>query len=404
MRKFLTIIFLVLFTQVSLPGYAVAQDTVSVSKPVGYDVSNYVGAKRYRSQSQTRFVNERFTDNLFIALDGVVGAPRSSDYGFSASARMSMKKWWTPSLGARLSFGGGYTYSNFNDTKLKEFSASASVLFNLSSYVLGYSSARFCELSLVLGPGYSYCGNITPEHFFLIDLGLNVNLRLTRRLALNVEPGIPLRMNGNSFAYGFSTGVGLEYEFSENVSKPSGAGHFVVSTMTGFQFQNSVLARDMGIINSMGMHHAIAVGRQYSDYFSLRFSAVYSHDSWAEYYGGYEMPAKYYAFRVEGMLDVLKLLMHNHEDNRWGCGVVLGPQVGYMSKIDIESELEKHYVGLAYGLHGDYRVFDWLGVFVEPRFSIIPYTAPNSDSTSNNVCRNYYDSLFNFNVGLEIYL
>lgn len=404
MRNVVLAILLAMFAQVFQPVDMSAQDTVAVIKPVGFDAGNLVGAKRYRPQPHTRFVNERFSDNLFFALDGVVGAPRSADYGFSSTARLSMKKWFTPSLGARLSFGGGYVYSNFSNLRLNEYSASATILFNFSSYVLGYDNSRFCEISAVVGPGYSYCGNLFPEHFFLMDLGVNVNLRLTKRFAVNIEPGIPLRVNGKGLAYGFSTGVGVEYEFSENVSKPSGAGRFVVSLMGGFQFQNSVLTRDAGIGKTLGMHYAVGFGRRYSDYFSLRFAAAYSHDSWAEYYGGYKMPAKYYALRLEGLFDVLRLVMRNSENDRWGCGLVIGPEVGRMSKIDVESHLEKHYVGLVYGLHGDYRICKWLGVFLEPRFTAIPYTAPNDDSTSYNLSRNYYDSLFNFNFGIEISL
>lgn len=403
MRNIL-VILVVLSIQALFAGDLSAQDSTVVVKPVGFDAGNLVGAKRYRPQPYTKFHNDKFSDNLFFAFEGVAGAPRSADYGFSTSAHLSMKKWWTPSLGARFRAGGGYVYSNLNNTKLDEYFASAAVMFNFSSYVLGYDSSRFCEISAVIGPGYSYCGNMNPEQFFLLDLGLNVNLRLTKRLAVNLEPGIPMRINGKGLAYGFSTGVGMEYEFSKNVSKPSGAGRFFVSVMRGCQFQNSVLVRDAGVFNTLGAQYAVGIGREYSDYFALRFSAAHSFDTWAEYYGGFKMPAKYFALRLEGILDILRLCMNKSSDLKWGCGVIAGPEVGYLSKVDIESRLDKHYVGFVGGFYGDYRILKWLGVFVEPCFSIIPYTAPNNDSTSNNISKNYYDSLLKFNVGFEFHL
>ena len=130
----------------------------------------------------------------------------------------------------------------------------------------------------------------------------------------------------------------------------------------------------------------------------------YSKDTWAEYYGGFKMPARYFALRLEGILDILPLVMPDETSCCWGCGIVLGPEAGYMTKIDVESKLSKHYVGISVGARADYRILDFLTLFAEPHFSIIPYTAPNNDTTSHNVNRNYYDALLNFNVGVEIYL
>lgn len=378
--------------------------TVKRKAPVGYDAGNMVGARRYRPKPLTEFVNDSFGDNLSVALMGNVGVPESADYGFATSAGVAVRKMLTSYLSLRWDIGGGHVPYNFDASVSGIFSTSASVLFNLSSYVMGYDRTRFFEVSTVLGVGYDYRFGSVPEHSFVADLGFNVAMRISRRLAVLVEPSLPVRLSGGGMSYGFNAGVGLEYDFSGKVERPSGAGKYFISLMGGGQFQNSILVRDAGVANSLGMHYAFGLGRVFKDYYALRFSAAYSHDIWAEYYGGFRMPAKYYLLRFEGLVDVLRLAMQRSSEPRLGCGLVAGPEFGYMSKIDLESHMKRHYVGLAVGAHADCRIFDWLKIFVEPRFSLVPYPASNDDSTSPNVNRNYYDALFNFNAGIDIYL
>ncbi|MBQ7877323.1 MAG: hypothetical protein IJ314_02855 [Bacteroidales bacterium] len=382
-------------------------DTLSVAKGngrSGFDAGKMVGAGRYRPKAHTEFVNDRFSDNLSLTLDGIWGIPRSDDYGFPTGARLSLLKGISPSVAVRLNLGGGYVYYNRNASRLSELSASVSGLFNLSSYILGYDRTRFCELSTVIGLGYSYTGHMVPEHFFVADIGLNVNMRVSDRFSISVEPCLPIHLNGKGLAYGFSAGIGVGYDFSRNALKPSGAGKYFISLMGGGQFQNSSLVRETGIRNSLGMHYSVGFGRIFKDFFALRFSAAYSHDIWAEYYGGFKMPAKYYALRMEALFDILRLATRKSSNLRFGLGLVAGPEFGYMSKVDIESELGNHYVGIGMGVRADCRLCKWMGLFVEPRYSIIPYPASNDVPTSSNAYRNYFDSLFNFNAGIEIYL
>jgi hypothetical protein len=116
------------------------------------------------------------------------------------------------------------------------------------------------------------------------------------------------------------------------------------------------------------------------------------------------MPADYYALRLEGVLDVVRLALRKSYNGCFGAGVVLGPELGYMVKKDVGYSLKRQYVGLNIGLQGNCRLGKSVNLFVEPRFCLVPYTAQNDDSTSYNFNRNYYDSLFNLNLGLEIAL
>ena len=116
------------------------------------------------------------------------------------------------------------------------------------------------------------------------------------------------------------------------------------------------------------------------------------------------MPADYVCLRVEGMFDLLAPICKAETMRRFGCSIIAGPEVGYMCKRDLDSVLKKHYVGITGGLSADCRLSERISVFVEPRFSIIPYTAPNDVSTSPYFSRNYYDALLNFNIGIEVCL
>lgn len=389
-------------------GTAAAQDSLSVSgrvRPDGFDAGNLVGAGRSRAVNATPFVNNRTADNLSLQLTASTAAPRSSDYGFSFLSGLALQKWYTPSVGVRVCASGGYVPYNLNAEILPELNMSASVLFNLSSYVGGYDLSRMCEVSTLLGAGYSCVWEDGPEHFFVGNIGIDVNMRVSRRLSVHVEPYLPLRVNRDNLSFGFGTSVGLAYDFSENALAPTCAGRYFLILSGGLQVQNSALMRQASAADKLGFHTTLGVGRKFDDFFDLRLSASYSRNTWQVYYGGRRMPAQYYALRLEGMLDILRLAMRKSEVvSRFGCGVVAGPEMGIMYKKDLGYSLKKHYVGLATGVYADCRLGERVSLFLEPRFTLVPYTAFNDDSTSGNVDRNYYDSLFNFNIGLQIAL
>lgn len=404
MRRCAVIIFMLLLC---LSG-AAAQDSLSVServRPAGFDAGNLVSAGRSRASNISHFENEKFSDNLSLKAVTSVVAPKSSSYGFSSLYGLALQKWCTPSFGLRASALGGYIPYNFNGTVLPEVNVSAAALFNLSSYLGGYDVSRFCEVSTVLGAGYSWVGGCREEHTFVGSIGVDVNMRITRSLSVYIEPYVPVYVNSRSLDYGFGTTVGLAYDFSGNAVQPACAGRYFLTLAGGLQVQNSALMRKASAAEALGFHTTLGVGRRFTDFFDMRLSAAYSRNTWQVYYGGRRMPSEYYALRLEGVLDVVRLVMrHSDKVSSFGCGVVAGPEVGFMHKKDLGYSLKKYYVGMAAGVHADCRLGECVSLFLEPRFTFVPYTAPNDDSTSYNINRNYYDSLFNLNIGLEIAL
>ena len=405
MRRHPVIMFILMLLPVVT---AAAQDSLSVSgrtRPAGFDAGDMVAAGRSRATDVSLFVNEKFADNLSLQVVAASVVPRSSDYGFSFLSGLALQKSYTSSVGVRVAASGGYVPYNLTGKHVPEVYASASVLFNLSSYIGGYDQSRFCEVSTVLGVGYSCVWEGRPEHFLVGNIGVDVSMKVSRRLAVHLEPYVPVRVNHAGLAYGFGTSFGLAYDFSEKALSPTCAGRYFLTLSGGLQVQNSALIRRASAADRLGFHATFGVGRRFTDFFDLKLSAAYSKNTWQVYYGGQRMPAQYYALRLEGEFDILRFAMRNSETFcRFGCGVLAGPEMGVMFKKDLGYSLKKHYVGLAAGIHADYHLGERLRVFLEPRFTLVPYTAQNDDSTSYNFNRNYYDSLFNLNLGLEIAL
>lgn len=404
--RFARVISCLTALSLSLLGLA-AQDSLSVrewKKARGFDAGNMVESKRARAVHRSEFVRGKFRDNLSISAVAASQTPRSADYGFLYSAGLAVQKWFTPSVGVRVDALGGYMYGNRDGVLIPELLTSASVLFNLSSYIGGYDRGRFCEISTVLGAGYACEWNDEARHFFAGNVGLNVGMRIDPRVSVTLEPSLPLRVGGSGFSYGFATALGLSCDLSRSTSQASCAGKYFVSISGGLQVQNSALVKQSGTGDALGCAVSVGAGRRFADFFALRASAAYSRHVWAVYYGGYKMPSQYYSLRLEGVLDVVRLAMHKSYDGRFSGGVVLGPEFGYMVKKDIGYTLKRQYVGLSLGLHGNCSLGERFALFVEPRFTLVPYTAPNDESTSFNINRNYYDSLFNFVVGIEINL
>ena len=370
------------------------------------DASNYVGMRRARPKSHTLFVNEKAVDNLFLGVLGSASIPKTEDYGFMYGAGASALKWLTYSVGLRVDIEGGYRNSNMTGDRVPSLSAGASALFNVTSYIAGYDKRRFCEVSTVMGIGYSCWWDLMTTHYFTGNVGANVNFRINDRFSLYVEPYLPLHLGVGGLDYGFATKVGAYYDFSTQVYEPTIAGKYYVKFSAGVQTQNSELIKiaRQKAYNTAGMSFTLGAGRRFEDYFALQLSAVYSRHIWTVYYGGLRMPANYYAFRVEGVFDPLRLIMNKcgKEDFPLGCGIVLGPEAGCMFKRDLDENMVKHYVGFTGALQVNYRVAERYSIFMEPRMRILPYSAPHDVSTANNAYRNYYDGLFNFNVGLEI--
>ena len=75
-----------------------------------------------------------------------------------------------------------------------------------------------------------------------------------------------------------------------------------------------------------------------------------------------------------------------------------------MNKEDLRETLGRLYLGVSTGAQVKFRLTPLLALFVEPRFSIVPYAAPAVTGSGINSYQNYYDGVMNFNAGIELCL
>jgi hypothetical protein len=87
----------------------------------------------------------------------------------------------------------------------------------------------------------------------------------------------------------------------------------------------------------------------------------------------------------------------------FALSLILGPEMGRMSKKDINNSLIRaYYVGATVGIQGRCQFHKWVAAVLEPRVTFVPYTAPHADIAAPSDNMNYCDVLFNLNIGLEV--
>ena len=173
----------------------------------------------------------------------------------------------------------------------------------------------------------------------------------------------------------------------------------------GPQMQNSELVvKEMGIFNSIGPHFGITAGRWLNDFFALQASGFYSSDKWIRDIDGQLKDSRYIGLRVEGRFDPLMMIPGWKEKSGISVPVLFGPEAGYMHKDDRSMKIDKVYLGLTAAFQLRYKILDFLSLYLEPRFSIVPYYLDFHTNylDESGVRKTYYDGLVNVNFGIEI--
>lgn len=403
-----------------------AADTVKKVVDRGFDVSRMVNARRQRATDFTPFTNKPFLANTFVSAGLKTTKIMTEDYSFGLMGSLSFGKWLHEDHAVRMNFNVGTWRDNLDATLITGVEVNASYLFNLTSYVGGYRTNRFCEILIVAGPGYaSSLRNGKMSHAVSGHVGANLKLRLFKDIDFFVEPLGTIYSNGMAVSYAgnwrswlstFQTTCGLTYNIRQSKSPDSPAllprpdGWFIFVS-GGPHFQNSRLVyQTVGLGKSLGVHMNLGLGKYYTDWFAMRYSAAFSRGSWV-IYGDDEYPCNYFAARAEGAIDLIDLLRKDDKNSKFSASLLVGPEIGYMYKVDQDSDNPEHvpviksaYLGLTGGIQAKMYLGKRFAIALEPRFTLLPYDAPAHDESTNNKFRNYYDGVFNFNFGIEYML
>ena len=401
----------------SLAAEGVVDSTMLEGK---FNALRYSMQKRYRPKDEP-FVSGSFWDNTFVFAGGGVEklVPREPlSFGLGPVFRLGAGKWWRPYHGVRVALAGEFFVRDHDSEKVSNFGVDVEHLFNLNAYLGGYKPGRFLEVWTVEGLGYRY-SSLAGEGKHVVDLhvGLNLNMRIGERMDFFVEPRVTFYsdavdhsadVNWHRYDVGYGGMVGLAYRFL-----PSGDAGVVreavpdasfLSVAVGQQFQYSDLVRDMGIGNSLGTHVGVALGKWFTRHFAMRVSCFMSSDKWRQYQDGSKDKTRYLGLRLEGMLDLCALV--RGQRGNFSLPLMFGPEIGSINKAERDGHIRHAYLGITGGMQLKYRVLENMSLFLEPRYSLVPYShsvAPEVEGRGD-IRTNYYDDVFNFNIGVEFTL
>lgn len=401
------------------------EDTVKVVKDRGRDVSRSINARRMKPADQTLFESSPFFRNTFVSAGLTMQLMSLKNHSIGHLGSLSFGKWLHEDHALRLSVGVGKWTDNTDYSPVLGTEVDLSYLFNISSYAFGYWTGRFCETYITAGVGYensTYLGRTekTSGNAFSCHLGASFVFRIFKGLDLFIEPQAMVFTDGVSPYLGswrgwtpaFRGTVGLTYNINQSYSSdsttllPRNDGYFI-TFMAGPHMQNSSLVfQSLKFKDIIGVHASLGFGKYYTDYFAMRYSLAYSRNSWVGY-GAEVYPCTYYGLRAEGQLDILTLIRHFMYGRENAChkflsaSLLFGPEAGYMNKKDRMEKFDRFYFGLSVGGQVKFRLGNIVSLFLEPRFNIVPYTAPTNAMPGYNIARNYYDALMNFNAGIE---
>ena len=421
LRRFISVVVTALLS-VGAWAMSGSADSTAVTGNRGFDAGRHVNTRRMRIPSHTEFTSGGFFSNMQLGLRMGTLNLFNDDYGHALMTGLTVGKWVHPAVAVRIGAGYGTFIDNFDASQIRCIDVNASVLFNLMSYAGGYDTSRFCEFSLVGGLGYDRLwnpGGGENGNLFSGRVGLNLSMRVFDRLHLFVEPQVNIYFNpltgpsGNTiilsrtdswrrYVTGLDAAFGLSYEFGQKKPEVSRTRNYFVTLIGGTQFQNSSLVFDtMSGGGLLGIHFAAGGGCWYNNWFAVRATAGYSRNPRVRYSDGRKLAGSYAFLRVEGQFDIVRAVKPG---TVFGLSVLAGPEMGRIMKQDRREGLSRHYIGLGGGLHADIRVHSLISVFVEPRFSLVPYSAPNDDHDLPGDNRNYFDGLLNFNIGFDIHI
>ncbi len=388
--------------------------SASAQQKERFDASRHSMQKRHVRVSE-RFATEcGFFDNTFIsAYSGFSQTFRKKPdtYSMGPGAGIAFGKWFSDISGVRLDAYGSWFRRNSDGEMVRSAGAEASYLYNL------IFNPQFLSMHLVSGLGYmnGAAGQGEKIHDLSAHIGLNMGMRLFRNIDFYFEPAVRMQAGlggrmadwkGARFLYELN--FGLSYNFiPEEIDtyKPSYKSGCFISIMGGAQFQVSDLAiTTAGVFGSMGPQIAVSAGKWYSELFALRASVFHADDIYARHLDRYRFKTYYHGFRLEAMFEFLHLIPE-HSAEKLNLSVLVGPELGFIHKQDLNKDLRSTYFGMCGGLQLGFKVGGPVSMFLEPRFSMVPYSfAPSHSVTTEASLVNYIDVVTSLNLGVSVSL
>ena len=165
----------------------------------------------------------------------------------------------------------------------------------------------------------------------------------------------------------------------------------------------------MGALASVGPTMSVSAGKWFLPFWGLRFSGFAGISSWGQAAREDETLADKRTMqggvRIESMLNLLSFWQHDNEQ-RWGIVPMLGLELGKVRRQNENIKVSAAgaaYAGVTAGLQCKYYFSDHTALFIEPRFSRIPYSYRDVNVIDNYVGPRIStaDNVMSVQVGLE---
>lgn len=384
----------------------------------------------YKMQSRYRPVNRPFHKGGFLANSyaSVLGAgfrQMADNYSYGIALGGAFGKWLAPWHGVEAGLDFSRFMDNFDATRLTQVNIRASYLFNLSAYVDGYDPDRLVEFypRAGLGLGMLFVPGEGTHTGLSAHLGIDADMHIFPGIDLVVQPVLEMQKDARQLArmdvwrkYILSMYINCGVRFTldkERVGGDPGNDWFFTAS-TGPQVQTSKYLLTENRIRfgkAIGLSTMVGAGRYYADAFALRAQLGIGWHYWKEIQEGetdeYDTPlpparfrSAYFVGRVEGAVDILRLMGWISLDHPFSLSVYGGPEVGLIHKQDpYYKDIVEPYAGVTLAPQVKYRLAGGFSAYLEPRVSFVPYSAYAFKTSTVNV--NYYDAVVSLSIGVE---
>lgn len=291
--------------------------------------------------------------------------------------------------------------------------------FDLTSFVGGYRPDRTVSLYTVEGLGYykTRCSGVNSRSFSARG-GLVLSLNIGGNWHINIEPYADVYSDGidpgtvrnwRRFdgGYGVTAGLSHRFDFRKSVCYGENGGFgkwFVrdafIDVAGGAQFYGAGRsASDAVMSETVREHLTLGYGKWLSGPLGVRVSAFLSGNSW-DNAAGSGQKSRFAGARGEVVFDPMWYTVRSRE-HRFSMPFMFGLEAGKFKKTGSDITLDKWYCGLTGGMQLKLRAAEHCSFYVEPRFSVVPYTYRDKVAGRPDF-KNWFDTLVNVNFGVEI--
>ena len=382
-----------------------------------FNALDYSMQKRYRPQ------DEPFARHAFFYLQaGTEQYIRRShsSFGWGPVAReqigMRVSKYSSVAVG----ISAGTLRRNYDARRAYRGGAEIMHYFDLTSFIGGYREDRALSLYTVEALGYyrSRCSGLNSRAFSARG-GIVLSLNIGGNWNINIEPYANIytdgidpgsRFNWRRFdgGYGVTAGLSHSFDYRKSVRYGDTFGGFgkwfvnnsFIDVEGGAQFYGGGRSASSAVMSeTLREHLALGYGKWLSGPLGVRVSGFISGNLWNNE-REVKQKSNLFGGRGEVMFDPI-YYVGKTRDHRFSMPILFGLEAGRFKKSGSDITLNKWYCGLTGGMQVKLRAASHLSFYLEPRFSVVPYTYTRF-SDEGSAFKNYFDTIANINFGVEI--